>query len=145
MKITICSSAFFVKEAYGIKKMLEKKKYKVFIYPQEVEVSKKTINVAKYYKMRKNKLTQELLKIKKQLLKEHIKRIEISDAILVLNFDKDGTNGYIGGNSFLEMVIAYYLNKKIFVWKRPTKSLSYYEEIMALDPIIIEKDLEKIK
>jgi hypothetical protein len=94
--------------------------------------------------MRKENLTNDLLKIKTKLIDKHIKRIENSDAILVLNFDKDKRKGYIGGNTFLEMGIAYYLGKKIFVWKNPSKDLFYFEEIEALNPIIINEDLGKI-
>jgi len=59
--------------------------------------------------------------------------------------DKDGKKGYIGGNTFLEMGIAYHLNKKIFLWKKPSESLPYYEEIIALNPIIINENIEEIR
>jgi len=145
MKITICSSAFFTKETYKIKEKLKERGHEVFVYPQEIEVNGKTIRITDYYKMRKENLTNDLLKIKTKLIEEHIKRIENSDAILVLNFDKDGIEGYIGGNTFLEAGIAYYLTKKIFIWKKPSKDLYYFEEIMALNPIIINEDLGKIE
>jgi hypothetical protein len=145
MRITICSSAFFTKETYEIKQRLEKRGHEVFVYPQEIEVNGKTIHVTDYYKMRKDSLTDDLLKIKTKLVDKHIERIKNSDAILVLNLDKDGKDGYIGGNTFLEMGIAYYLNKKIFIWKKPSEDLSYFEEIMALNPIIINEKLKEIK
>ena len=145
MKITICSSAFFAEEAYNIKQKLEEKGHEVFVYPQEIEINGKTVSVTVFYKMRKDNLTEDLLKVKTKLVNEHIRKIESSDAILVLNFDKNGKEGYIGGNTFLEIGIAYYLNKKIFLWKKPYEGLPYFEEIMTLDPIIIDGDLEKIK
>ena len=145
MKITICSSAFFTKDTYKIKQKLEKKEHEVFVYPQEIKVNGKIIHITDYYKMRKDNLTDDLLKIKTMLIDRHIERIKNSDAILVLNLDKDGENGYIGGNTFLEMGIAYYLNKKIFLWRKPSENLSYYEEIMALNPIIINENIEKIR
>ena len=145
MRITACSSAFFTKETYEIKKKLEEKGHEVFVYPSEVEVDGKTVRVEDYYRMRKNDLTPDLLKIKTQLIDKHIKKIKNSDAILVLNFDKGGEAGYIGGNTFLEMAIAYFLDKKIFSWKKPSENLPYFEEVAALNPIIIEEDLEKIR
>ena len=145
MKITVCSSAFFVKEAYEIKKKLEDKGHIIFIFPQEIKINNEVITVKKYHEMRHNNLTEDLLKIKKELINDHIKKIENSDAILVLNFNKDGKDGYIGGNTFLEMVIAFYLNKKIFLWKEPATDLPYFEEILPLNPIIINGNLEKIK
>ena len=42
MRITACSSAFFTKETYEIKKKLEEKGHEVFVYPSEVEVDGKT-------------------------------------------------------------------------------------------------------
>jgi hypothetical protein len=145
MKITICSSAFFTKETYEIKQRLEERGHEVFVYPQEIEINRKTIHVTDYYKMRKDNLTDDLLKIKTKLIDKHIERIKNSNAILVLNLDKDGKDGYIGGNTFLEMGIAYYLNKKIFLWKKPSENLSYFEEIMGLNPIVINEKLEEIK
>lgn len=144
MKITICSSAFFTKETYEIKRKLEEKGHEVFVYPQEIEVNGKIIHVTDYYKTRKNNLTDDFLKIKTKLIDKHIERIKNSDAILVLNLDKEGEKGYIGGNTFLEMGITYYLNKKIFVWKKPSEKLPYFEEIIALNPIIIDEKLEEI-
>ena len=145
MKITICSSAFFTNEAYEIKQKLEERGHEVLVYPQKVKVNGKFIPVTEYYRMRKNNLTDDLLRIKQKLIDEHIQKIKKSDAILVLNLDKDGRIGYIGGNTFLEMSIAHYLKKKIFIWKKPSENLPYFEEIRALNPIIIDERIEEIK
>jgi len=112
MKITICSSAFFAKESYELKKKLEEEGHVVFIYPKEVEISGRSVPIEEFYEMRKKELTEGLLEVKARLIEEHIKRIERSDAILVLNLDKKGKEGYIGGNTFMEIAIAFYLNKK---------------------------------
>jgi len=145
MRIAICSSALFARQSREIKEKLEKRGFEVFLYPQKVEVNGKTIDVGEYYKMRKNDLTRELLKIKRQLIDEHIEKIKNSDAILVLNLDKGENRGYVGGNTFLEMGIAYFLGKRVFIWKKPSENLPYFEEIMALNPISIEENLEKIE
>ena len=146
MKITICSSAFFIREVEKVKQKLEEKGYQVFIFPQKVELEGEILEVTQFYKMRKEDYFNESYwKLKNKLMEEHIKKIERSDAILVLNYDKDGISGYIGGNTFLEMGLAYYLNKKIFLWKKPSENLPFFEEIMALKPIIIDENLEKIK
>lgn len=95
--------------------------------------------------MRKKNMTDDLLNIKTKFIDMHIEKIKNSDAVLILNLDKDGKDGYIGGNTFLEMGIAYYLNKKIFIWKKPLDNLPYFEEVMALTPIMINETLENIK
>jgi len=144
MKIAICSSALFARQSGEIKEKLEERGFEVFLYPQKVEVNGKTIDVGEYYKMRKNNLTQELLKIKRQLIDDHIEKIKNSDAILVLNLDKGEDRGYVGGNTFLEMGIAHFLGKKVFIWKKPSENLPYFEEIMALNPTSIEENLERV-
>ena len=144
MKITICSSAFFTKECYEIKKELERKNHLVFIWSPEIGVNGNTVSMKDFHAMRKNNLTGDLLKLKKSLIDEHIERIKDSDAVLVLNFDKNGIKNYIGGNTFLEMGFAYVLGKKIFLLN-PIPGINYKEEIEAMSPLILCGDLNKIK
>lgn len=144
MKVAICSSALFAKQSREIKEKLEKRGLETFLYPQSVRLGNEVIDVSEYYSMRKKKLTQEVLDAKRQLMDEHFAKIRDSDAILVLNFDRQRKRGYVGGNTFLEMGIAHWLGKKVFIWKEPSKRLPYFEEIMAINPINIEENLEKI-
>jgi hypothetical protein len=53
--------------------------------------------------------------------------------------------GYVGGNTFLEMGIAYCLGKKVFIWKKPSEALPYFEEIAAIKPVNIEENLDRIR
>jgi hypothetical protein len=145
MKVCICASAFFADEVNDTKKKLEQLGFEVTAFPNEIEIDGRKIPVKEYYRMRKENLTDELLDIRARLVNEHIKKIECSDAVLVLNLDKDGKEGYIGGNVFLEMGVAHHLGKKIFVWKNPSRSLPYYEEIASLKTVVIGGNLQKIK
>jgi len=55
-------------------------------------------------------------KIKYDVIKVYFEEIKNSDAIIVINEEKNGVKGYIGGNAFLEIGFAYVLGKKnIFV------------------------------
>jgi nucleoside 2-deoxyribosyltransferase len=144
MKIAICSSAVFAKQSREIKEKLEKIGLEAFLYPQSVRLRHKTVDVSEYYLMRKKKLTPELLDVKRQLMDKHFATIRECDAILVLNFDRQRKRGYVGGNTFLEMGIAYWLGKKVYIWKKPSKRLPYFEEIMAINPINIEESVERI-
>jgi predicted RNA-binding protein with PUA domain len=83
-------------------------------------------------------------KIEHDLIKRYYDKIKDGDAILVINEAKNGKVNYIGGNSFLEMGFAYVLNKKIFLLN-PIPELSYTDEIIAMQPIIINGDLKKIE
>ena len=77
----------------------------------------------------------------------HYKNILESDAILIVNDTKNGIENYIGGNVLIEIGQAYVNNKKIFFLnKMPTdKSITYLDEIYALQPICLEGNLENIK
>ena len=66
------------------------------------------------------------------------------NAVLVLNPDKKGIKNYIGGNTLIEMGFAYVLDKKIFLYN-PIPEMSYTDEIKAMKPIILNKDLSKIE
>ena len=69
--------------------------------------------------------------------------IEKSDAILVANYDKKGIKNYIGGNSFLEIGFAYVMDKKVYLMN-PIPDVPYKDEILSMQPVIIDGDLSKI-
>lgn len=78
-------------------------------------------------------------------IREFWKLMQGADAILVLNFDKNGIKNYIGGNTLMEIGFAHVLDQKIYLWN-PIPEIPYYKtEIEAVRPIIINGDLSKIK
>lgn len=76
-------------------------------------------------------------------IRYHYNEIVDSDAILVLNFDKNGIKNYIGGNTLMELGFAHVHNKKIFL-VNPIPEIGYKDEIEAVDPIIINDKLELV-
>jgi hypothetical protein len=71
--------------------------------------------------------------------------MQVSDALLVANFDKHGVHNYIGGNALLEMGFAYVMHQKIYLLN-PIPKMPFYEtEIIAMRPTILNGDLSKIK
>jgi len=73
------------------------------------------------------------------------KAMQGSDAVLVLNYDKNGIKNYIGGNTLMEIGFAHVLDQKIFLIN-PIPEIPYYKsEIEAMKPIIINEDLSLIK
>lgn len=67
-----------------------------------------------------------------------------ADAVLVLNYDKNGVKNYIGANTFLEIGFAHVLDQKIFVLNPLPEFEFYRTEIEAMRPIVINGDLSKI-
>lgn len=82
-------------------------------------------------------------KIKDNLLKRYFEIIKDSDAVLVINTDKNGVKNYIGSNTFLEMGFAHILDKKIFLLNEIPDS-SAKDEILAMQPVVLGGDLNKI-
>lgn len=84
-------------------------------------------------------------KKKTRLMKIHFKKIIESDAILVLNLEKNGTQGYIGGNGLMEMTIAFHYKKPIFIYNPVPEDSNIKEEIYGMNSIFINGNLELIK
>ena len=79
---------------------------------------------------------------KASMLRHSGKVISTVDGVLVLNFDKDGDESYIGGATFLEMYEAFLQNKKIFLYNCiPSSILS--DEIRGFAPVILQQELKR--
>ena len=70
-----------------------------------------------------------------------------SDAILVLNLERKGINGYIGTSTLMEIGLAYYLKKKIYLYSDVPHwdEVRWAHEITIMQPTIIHGDLKKIQ
>lgn len=80
-------------------------------------------------------------KIRHDFIRDHFRKIEKSDAILIVNYDKNGVRNYIGGNTLMEMGLAYWLGKQIYLLN-PIPDISYKDEITAMQPTIIDGNLK---
>ena len=77
-------------------------------------------------------------------IREFWRKMQGADAVLVLNFDKNGIMNYIGGNTFLEIGFAHVLDQKIFLLN-PIPDIPYYKsEIEAMKPVVLRGDLSLI-
>ena len=83
-------------------------------------------------------------KVKEDLIRNYYNQIKDCDAILVVNEKRRDIDNYIGGNSFLEIGFAHVLNKKIFLLNE-IPNISYKDEIEAMQPVVINGDLSRIK
>ena len=136
MIITICGSMQFYKEMGQTQSVLERHGHAVLV-PKD------------FYKLAHNEAfmgsDEERIttKIEHDFIREHFRKIEKADAILILNYEKKGVVGYIGGNTFLEMGYAFGLNKKIYLLY-PVPDMDYSVEMHAMKPIILDGDLGKL-
>ncbi len=78
-------------------------------------------------------------------IREFWRAMQGADAVLVLNYDKNGIKNYIGGNTLMEIGFAHVLNQKVFLLN-PIPEIPYYKtEIEAVKPIIVNGGLSLIK
>ena len=147
MKITLCSSIAFQDEVLTVKEKLEKLGHEVEIWPLKLKDGKgQPISVTEYYKIRKIAANNEdwVWDRKAEAVLEHFDKVAWADAILVTNYDKNDVKGYIGGNTLMEMGLAFFLKKKIYLLNQ-IPELSYKEEILGVKPTILNGDLSKIR
>jgi hypothetical protein len=94
-----------------------------------------------YDEIEKIKLHQ---KNNQDAIREFWRMMQGADAVLVLNYDKNGIKNYIGGNTLMEIGFAHVLDQKIFLLN-PIPDMLYKTEIEAVKPVILNGDLRKIK
>lgn len=76
-------------------------------------------------------------KIKNRLTLENFANVETCDVLLIINPSHRDIDNYVGGNAFMEMVIAYYLKKPIFLTNEIPEGMSYTEEMKTFYPIVV--------
>lgn len=65
-------------------------------------------------------------------------------AILVLNFRKNKDANYISGAIFMEIIKAWELEKK-YIYNQIQNNKYFKDELTAINPVISDRDLFKIK
>jgi hypothetical protein len=135
MKIFVCTSRHLYKKAQSVVESLEKAGH-VITLPNNYD------NPGRENKIKKEKAS-EFPKWKSKMFELQAEKVSKNDAILVLNFEKNGQKNYIGGATFLEMFKAWELGKKIFLYN-PIPDNILKDEIVGLNPTVLNEDLNKI-
>lgn len=136
MKILIACSKHFYEKIPEIKKELEKAG-NIITLPNSYNEPFKEEEM-------KKKGLETHIKWKSEMIKKHEHNLEPNDAILILNFEKNGEKNYIGGATFLEIYKAFEMNKKIFFYNSLPENKYFKDELIAFNPKIINKDLTRI-
>ena len=124
MKITIVGNMTFLKKFEEAKNFLEQRGHEVIVpekdpMPEPIPPSHKKRAMEKF--------------------NENLKK---SDAILVMNYTKDGKENYIGANSLMEIGMAFILQKKIFALNSFPEFCK--DELKAIEVQVLNGDLNKI-
>jgi len=140
MRITVCGSIKFSEEMKNARSLLERMGHAILI-PDSVDegLSKdfwnglKTTDPGKYAIM------------KAERLRGISKKIKSSDAVLILNYDKDGKKSHVGVSSLMEMAVAFEHGKRIFVLNPLPKDEPHYEETVSMAPVCLDGKLGNLK
>jgi len=132
MKIFIICSKAFYKDIKPIKEKLEEAGHIVELPNSyhEPDAEKKSWDLGQ----------KEHSEFKARMFRMSEERIAGMDAVLTLNFDKDGKKNYIGGATFLEIYEAFRNKKKIYFYNEIPEGM-LYDEISGMSPIVINGDL----
>ncbi|OQA04968.1 MAG: hypothetical protein BWY68_00022 [bacterium ADurb.Bin400] len=137
MKIVICGSMSASKKMVEIKGELEKLGHEVILPKNAQEYADQSLKAEDSQESTKNKIENDLIR-------DYFHKISESDAVLVVNQAKNGIDGYVGGNSFLEMGFAHVLSKTIFLLN-PIPQVPYADEIVAMQPVVLSSSLDLVK
>lgn len=136
MKVFIAGSMHFSKQMVQAQKFLEKAGYKTAI-PSDAHdcIENPELNMDDEHCWNTD------------IMRSCMNQQKECDAILVLNYPKDGLDGYIGGAVLIELGLAYFLGQKIFLLlpPPPKEKMRYTQEILHMKPIILNGDIENIK
>lgn len=141
--IVICSSASFYIQVIEVQKQLENLGFRVLVPLTAKKMLKSNdfrVETYKTWMERPSDYKQKAL-----LTKGHFDKVVKGDAILVLNYEKNGKQGYIGGAVLSEMALAFYFKKPIYILNPIDESSGFKEELHGFLPIILNGDLNLIK
>lgn len=144
MKITLLGSSAFREKKVKLFDELKKLGHDPIIHPHYIE-SVKEGKTEIMDRIEKGEHAQ--LKIENDYIMWYYNAIVSSEAVLAVNLEKNGQKNYIGGNVFLEIGFAYVNKKKIFLYNDypAEKDCKYLDEILTMQPVVINGDLSKIK
>jgi nucleoside 2-deoxyribosyltransferase len=134
MKITICGSLKFFDTMVGIQEQLEEMGHEVLM-PIEVPG-------LDYWS------DDGSLRVKAKrahnLISEHFRKIETSDAVLIVNMTTRDIKNYIGANTFLELGFAHYLGKRIYLLHPIPDQAYILDEVLAIGAKVLDGDVRNL-
>ncbi len=135
MKIFICSSKHFYGQIPPILEVLEKAGHTITL-PNSYDHPLKEEEMRALSPKEHQEWKGKMLRLQKE-------KVSANDAILVLNFEKNGQHNYIGGATFLEIYMAFELGKKIFLYNEIPNS-SIRDELLGMNPTVISGDISLV-
>ncbi len=136
MKIFIICSKHMYHKVLPIKELLESQGHTIMV-PNSFDAPMKEEEM-------KLVSAEEHVAWKSARLREQVGKVKANDAVLVLNYEKNGVPNYIGGATFLEIAHAFYNDKRIFLLN-PIPECIFTDELKGINPTVLSGDVSKIR
>lgn len=140
--ITICSSANFYRQTVSLQLELQQLGYEIIIPATARKMQASGDFDVSHYKTWFGDAND--YGKKRALMKGHFDEVAKADAILVINDEKHGVPNYIGGNVLMEMALAFYLNKPIYLLNEIPQESPFLEEIIGLGSAPLHGDYKEL-
>jgi hypothetical protein len=140
--VVICSSASFYEHVNNLKSQLETKGIAVVVPETARKMAESDdYNIAHYKTWFKDNADYHK---KAGLMRTHFDEIAHGDMLLVVNDEKHGKPGYIGPNVLMEMSLAWYLHKPIYVLYDLPADSPFEEELRGMQTIQLDGKIEQL-
>lgn len=136
MIVSICGSMVFADKMQDFANKLEVMGHECFL-----PVSIKNHLADKGYKEKVLHFSSEDFA---KLKNDHFQKIQKSDAILVINIDKNGVKNYIGSSTFGEMNFAHSQNKKIFLLNDSPDIKYINDDLKRFDITVLNGEINQL-
>jgi hypothetical protein len=137
MKILIGGSMAFAREQVKVKAYLESRGFDVLVAKDIEHYARKTKEDFSF--------DEEVTHcIETDVIRDYFDKIADCDAYLVLNHRRRNIEGYLGTSVLMELGLAYYLKKKIFLLYPLDISQPYAVEVSVFNPTTLNGDISNL-
>lgn len=129
----------FSKEMLSAKEELTDKGFTVWI-PDDAQVHVDNPDLADDFKENFKHATET------DIMWKCFDKVAKSDAVLALNYPKNNTEGYIGTSTRMEIALAYYFKKHLFLLNNfpSEEECRWAHEIKIMNPTVLDGSFEKL-
>ena len=139
MKIMICGSMSFAKEMVELQGQHKSIGHEVSI-PSDTELHIEKPNFI-------DDLEKDLEHvIQNNVLRQCFDLLAASEAVIFLNLPKNDIEGYMGTSVLMELGLAYYLKKKIYLmYPYPSPHAQRWaQEVASIQPVVLNGDISSL-
>lgn len=140
MKVALAFPVKYRKDVPEIKELLEGFGIEVLPFEENIQLEGRTINIGAFEQLKaRDGRNPYIVKMKSEIMKLEIAKISKADGVLLYNI-----NSYIDPMMFFNATIAWLTAKKIYLYDILNTSTSFFDELRAMNPIYLNRNLESI-